>query len=97
MRQVLPGFQIDVARLRAVTNSELARVANHGRLPLGAGVPITRESDAPLAAAILDGSLLIAGEPGADNTGGPCPCRRGEAGFGCALEDRGGFDIRSIQ
>ena len=64
-----PGFDADVARLRAVTDSELARLAIHGRLPLGAGVPITRESDAPLVAAILAGSLLVVGEPGAGKTG----------------------------
>ena len=64
-----PGFEADVARLRAVTSSELARLAVHGRLPLGAGVPITRESDAPLIAAIMAGSLLVVGEPGAGKTG----------------------------
>lgn len=64
-----PGFDADVARLRAMTDSELARLAVHGRLPLGAGVPITRESDAPLVAAILAGSLLVVGEPGAGKTG----------------------------
>lgn len=64
-----PGFEADLARLRAVTDSELARLAVHGRLPLGAGVPITRESDAPLIAAILTGSLLVVGEPGAGKTG----------------------------
>lgn len=64
-----PGFEDDVARLRAVADSELARLAVHGRLPLGTGVPLTRESDAPLVAAILDGSLLVVGEPGAGKTG----------------------------
>lgn len=64
-----PGYDADVARLRAVTDSELVRLAVHGRLPLGGGVPITRESDAPLVAAILAGSLLVVGEPGAGKTG----------------------------
>lgn len=64
-----PDFEPDVARLRAVTDTELARLAVHGRLPLGAGVPITRESDAPLVAAMLAGSLLVVGEPGAGKTG----------------------------
>lgn len=64
-----PGFEANVARLRAVTTSELTRLAVHGRLPLSTGVPITRESDAPLVAAILSGSLLVVGEPGAGKTG----------------------------
>lgn len=64
-----PGFEADVARLLAVTTSELARLAVHARLPLNPGVPITRESDAPLVAAILAGSLLVVGEPGAGKTG----------------------------
>ena len=64
-----PGFEADIAGLRAMTDRELARLAVHGRLPLGAGVPITRESDAPLVAAILAGSLIVVGEPGAGKTG----------------------------
>lgn len=64
-----PGFEADVTRLRAVTDSELARLAVHGRLPLSVGIPITRESDAPLVAAIQTGSLLVVGEPGAGKTG----------------------------
>lgn len=64
-----PGYDADIAKLRDLTNSELARLAVHGRLPLGPGVPITRESDAPLAAAILAGSLLVVGEPGAGKSG----------------------------
>jgi len=64
-----PGFDADVARLRVVTNSELARLAIHGRLPLGAGVPIAREIDAHLVSAIQAGSLLVIGEPGAGKTG----------------------------
>lgn len=64
-----PNFEADVARLRAVTESELARLAAHRRLPLGQGVPIIRESDVPLVTAILAGSLLVVGEPGAGKTG----------------------------
>lgn len=64
-----PGFEADVARLRAVTKNELARLAIHGQLPLGRGASIARESDAPLIAAILAGSLLVIGEPGAGKTG----------------------------
>ena len=64
-----PGFEADVARLRAVTDTEFARLSNHSHLPLGEGVPITRESDAPLVEAILAGSLLVVGEPGAGKTG----------------------------
>jgi hypothetical protein len=64
-----PGYDADVAKLRVVTDSELARLAVHGHLPLGDGVPILRESDAPLAAAIMAGSLLVVGEPGAGKTG----------------------------
>lgn len=64
-----PGFEADVASLRAVTNGELARLAAHGRLPLGGGLTIARESDTPLIAAIQAGSLLVVGEPGAGKTG----------------------------
>ncbi|MEJ2630919.1 MAG: ATP-binding protein [Acidihalobacter sp.] len=64
-----PGFEADIARLREVTRRELARLAVHGRLPLGMGMPITRESDTPLITAIRAGSLLVVGEPGAGKTG----------------------------
>lgn len=64
-----PAFEADVARLRAISVGELARLAVHGRLPLGTGIPITRESDAPLLAAIQSDSLLVVGEPGAGKTG----------------------------
>jgi len=64
-----PGYDADIAKLRDLTNSELARLAVHGRLPLGPGLPITRESDTPLVAAILADSLLVVGEPGAGKTG----------------------------
>ncbi|MBB5412149.1 RecA/RadA recombinase [Paraburkholderia sp. HC6.4b] len=64
-----PDFDADIARLGAATRSELARLAVHGHLPLGHGVPIARESDAPLVDAIREGSLLVVGEPGAGKTG----------------------------
>lgn len=64
-----PGFEPDIAKLRTATASELTRLASHGQLPVGDGVPITRESDAPLLAAIMSGSLLVVGEPGGGKTG----------------------------
>lgn len=64
-----PRFEADLARLKVATEAELGRLAAHGRLPVGGGVTITRESDAPMAAAIASGSLLIVGEPGAGKTG----------------------------
>lgn len=64
-----PGYDADITKLRDLTSSELARLAVHGCLPLGPGTPIARESDAPLVAAILAGSLLVVGEPGAGKTG----------------------------
>lgn len=64
-----PRFEDDVARLKFATEAELGRLAAHGRLPVGGGVTITRECDAPMAAAIVSGSLLVVGEPGAGKTG----------------------------
>lgn len=64
-----PGFDADIARLRDATADELARLAVHGTLPLGAGIPIARECSGPLVTAILDASLLVIGEPGAGKTG----------------------------
>jgi hypothetical protein len=64
-----PRFDDDVARLQAATDAELRRLAPHGMLPVGGGITITRESDAPMAAAIASGSLLVVGEPGAGKTG----------------------------
>jgi hypothetical protein len=64
-----PRYDEDVARLRAVTNAELTRLDAHGQLPLAGGITLTRESDAPLAAAMKSGSLLVVGEPGAGKTG----------------------------
>jgi hypothetical protein len=62
-------YDRDVARLRAVTDAELARLDIHGKLPLAGGITITRQSDEPLKAAIASGSLLVVGEPGAGKTG----------------------------
>jgi hypothetical protein len=64
-----PRFEADVAALRLATTRELARLAAHTYLPLPARLPIERESDAPLGAAILAGSTLVVGEPGAGKTG----------------------------
>jgi hypothetical protein len=66
---VAPRYESDVARLRDATNMELARLGIHGQLPVGGGITITRESDAPLTAAMASGSLLVVGEPGAGKTG----------------------------
>lgn len=64
-----PRYDEDVARLHAVTAAELERLAVHGELPLAGGITITRQSDAPMLAAIKAGSLLVVGEPGAGKTG----------------------------
>lgn len=64
-----PRYDKDVARLWAVTDAELGRLLVHGQLPLAGGITITRESDAPLEAAVKSGSLLVVGEPGAGKTG----------------------------
>jgi hypothetical protein len=64
-----PRFEDDLPRLLAATDSELRRLAAHGRLPVGGGVTITRESDGPMAAAVCSGSVLVVGEPGAGKTG----------------------------
>jgi len=64
-----PDFAADIARLNDATQSELDRLALHTRLPIGGGVALARESDAPMDRAIATGSLLIIGEPGAGKTG----------------------------
>src|SRR5690606_15582118 len=61
---VAPRYETDVARLRDATEVELSRLGVHGQLPVGGGITITRESDAPLTAAMASGSLLVVGEPG---------------------------------
>jgi len=64
-----PHYDEDFARLRTITAKELDRLADHRKLPLAGGITITRESDAPMLAAIKEGSLLVVGEPGAGKTG----------------------------
>lgn len=64
-----PCFETDLAALQAVTDRELERLAVHGLLPLCEGIPITRQSDGPLLAAMRSGSLLVVGDPGAGKTG----------------------------
>lgn len=62
-------YDADLARLAAATDAELNRLASHTRLPIGDGIPIPRQSDEPLAAAVASGSLVVIGEPGAGKTG----------------------------
>lgn len=64
-----PDYDVDLAHLSAATEAELARLSEHTRLPIGSGIPIPRQSDHPLAAAIEAGSLIVVGEPGAGKTG----------------------------
>lgn len=64
-----PAFEFDVARLRAQSEIELARLAKHGFLPLSGGIALLRECEGALIAAIVEGSLLVVGEPGAGKTG----------------------------
>ncbi|MDB5660354.1 MAG: hypothetical protein JWS10_2969 [Cypionkella sp.] len=63
------GYEPDLVRLAAITDAELSRLAEHTRLPIGGGVPVARDSDAPLIAAVATGSLIVVGEPGAGKTG----------------------------
>ncbi|MDC6166578.1 hypothetical protein [Paucibacter sp. XJ19-41] len=62
-------YEADVTRLRAVTNQEMLRLERHSHLPLVPALRVARQSDAPLAKAILAGSTLVVGEPGAGKTG----------------------------
>jgi hypothetical protein len=64
-----PNYEADLTRLKEATGSDLVRLGIHTRLPIAGGVPITRESDGPLTAAIGSGSLIVIGEPGAGKTG----------------------------
>lgn len=64
-----PDFDADLVRLAETTGAELDRLAGHTRLPIAGGIPIARQSDRPLAAAITSGSLIVIGEPGAGKTG----------------------------
>ncbi|WP_246665949.1 hypothetical protein [Agrobacterium sp. DE0009] len=64
-----PGYDADLARVSAVTDAELTRLAGHTRLPIAGGIPIPRQSDGPMATAVATGSLIVIGEPGAGKTG----------------------------
>ncbi|GAA6201747.1 hypothetical protein [Aquicoccus sp. SU-CL01552] len=62
-------YQPDLERLAAATNAELTRLVGHTCLPLASGVRVARDADAPLAAALATGSIVVIGEPGAGKTG----------------------------
>lgn len=62
-------YSTDLTRLASATSAELDRLAAHTLLPIAGGVPISRQSDAPFAAAVSTGSLIAIGEPGAGKTG----------------------------
>ena len=64
-----PGFDEDVEALRKYSKEECERLVRHTRLPIGDGIPLTRECLPSLNAAIGGGSLLVIGEPGAGKTG----------------------------
>jgi hypothetical protein len=64
-----PGFDRDIDALRRYTNDECERLARHTRLEADRRVPLARECLPALKAAILGGSLLVIGEPGAGKTG----------------------------
>ena len=38
-----PRFDMDLERLRQLSGQEVKRLARHGRLPVGGGIPIARE------------------------------------------------------
>lgn len=61
-------YAADLTRLAAATDAELDRLVAHTRLPIDGGVAIVRQSDAPLAAAVTTGSLIVIGESGAGKT-----------------------------
>lgn len=62
-------YSVDLGRLSAATDTELARLSGHTRLPIAGGIPIARASDGPLSTAVGIGSLIVSGEPGAGKTG----------------------------
>lgn len=64
-----PCFDTDLERLRQLSGQEIKRLARHGRLPVGGGIPIARECMPEMCAAVDGGSLLVIGEPGAGKTG----------------------------
>ena len=62
-------YSVDLGRLSAATDAELARLSGHTRLPIAGGIPIARASDGALSMAVGIGSLIVSGEPGAGKTG----------------------------
>lgn len=64
-----PGYDDDLQRLAAKTESEIQRLLRHTRLRTSPETPIPRRCMAALAEAIDAGSLLVIGEPGAGKTG----------------------------
>ena len=69
-----PEFEENVERLRIATYRELARLEKHTRLEIGAGIIIERASQRSLKAALMTGSMLVIGEPGAGKTGALVTC-----------------------
>lgn len=64
-----PGFDDDIARLSERTQTEVARLERHSRLPIEGGLAIPRACMPALRSAAEEGSLLVIGEPGAGKTG----------------------------
>lgn len=64
-----PGFDEDIEALQRYSKDEYERLARHTRLPIGDGIPLTRECLPSLNASVVSGSLLVIGEPGAGKTG----------------------------
>lgn len=62
-----PGFDADIEKLRQWTAAELERLKRHTVLAGDAEIP--RECLPSLRSAIVNGSLLVVGEPGAGKTG----------------------------
>lgn len=68
--EVVRGMRADVAKLRAQTQTSLARLDRHSALRLGGQtVELTRAACGPLRAAALRGSLLVVGPPGIGKSG----------------------------
>lgn len=64
-----PGFDADIAKVRAASEGELARLVRHAVLTPANGIPVERDIESPLVDAINGGSLVLTGEPGAGKTG----------------------------
>jgi hypothetical protein len=64
-----PTFDQDIARLRDLSQAEVARLTRHSRLPILEGIPIPRDCMESLRDAVEAGSLLVTGEPGSGKTG----------------------------